>query len=320
MHLEKVEKKLFILKINSYIYLNFKQLNRMNNFIQSYKLILEELTTNCLHITSFKQIKQPKLSNLELTALNLTAEYSSINTECQLFRTIKGTELEFKIERSNYNKRRRKLFGYMEEIRKCLSEKFTELTDVFIVDSTPIEICKIGRAKRSGICSTNDILPAFGYCAAQKSRYFGYKLHAVCDKNGVFHSFDLTPANVHDVNYLKDIKHNFENCTIIGDRGYISADYQVDLFNSSNINLSVPKRKNQPFLTCFSYTKSKIRKRIETAFSQLSGQFMLHINYAKTFQGLATRLLSKIASFTMIQYINFFVAKRSLNKIKINLC
>jgi len=232
VHLEKVEKKLFILKINLYIYLNFKKLNTMNNFIQSYKLILEELSKNCQHITNFRQIKQPKLSNLELTVLNLTVEYFYINTECQLFRTIKGTKLEFKI----YNKRRRKLFGYMEEIRKCLSDKFTEFTDVFIVDSTPIEICKIGIAKRSGICSTDAILPAFGYCAAQKSRYFVYKLHAVCDKNGFFHTFDLTPVNVHDVNYLKDIKNNFKNRTLIGDRGYISADYQLDLFNYSNIN------------------------------------------------------------------------------------
>jgi hypothetical protein len=292
----------------------------MNNLVQSYKTILEILTENCSHITSFKQIKQPKLSNLELTALNLTAEYMSINTECQLFRSIAGTELEPKIERSNYNKRRRKLFHFLEAVRKTLSDKFIELTDVYIVDSTPIEICKLARAKRSGICATDEIFPAFGYCAAQKSRYFGYKLHAVCDKNGVFHSFDLTPANVHDVNYLTDVKHNFKNCTIIGDRGYISADYQVDLFTTSNINLSIPMRKNQQDFKQFSYCKAKIRKRIETAFSQLSGQFALHINCAKTFNGLATRLLSKITTFTMIQYINFFIEKRSLNNIKINIC
>ncbi|MEC5395300.1 IS982 family transposase, partial [Bergeyella sp. RCAD1439] len=35
---------------------------------------------------------------------------------------------------------------------------------------------------------------------------------------------------------------------------------------------------------------------------------------------LATRIVSKITSFTMIQYLNFFVFKRSLNKLKINLC
>lgn len=292
----------------------------MNNLIQSYEIILTELTKTCGHIETKPQIRIPKLSDLELVALNITAEYMSIHSELQLFRTLKGTKLEGKIERSVYNKRKRKLFTYIEEIRKNLSQKFSDFTDVFIVDSTPIEICKISRAHRSEICSTQEIQPSFGYCAAQKTRYFGYKLHAVCDKNGVFHSYDFTPANVHDVNYLKDIKHDFENCLLIGDRGYISKELQIDLFNYSNITLSVPMRKNQHDFVAFSKTKSKIRKRIETAISQLNGQFNIHINYAKTFQGLVTRIASKITSFTMIQYLNFFVFKRDLNKTKINLC
>lgn len=291
----------------------------MNNLIQNYKIILKELTNNCSHIESYKQIRIPKLSDLELVALNITAEYMSINTELQLFRCISGTELEGKIERSVYNKRKRNLFSYINKIREVLSSKFSDFTDVFIVDSTPIEICKISRANRSGICRTEDIIPNFGYCAAQKTRYFGYKLHAVCDKNGVFHSFDFTPANVHDVNYLNDVKHDFENCLLIGDRGYISKEFQADLFNYSNIELSVPMRKNQHNFVKFSQSKSKIRKRIETNISQLNGQFSININFAKTFQGLATRILSKITSFTMIQYLNFFVFKRSLNKIKVNL-
>lgn len=292
----------------------------MNNLIQNYEIILRELTKTCGHIESKHQIRTPKLSDLELVALNITAEYMSIHSELQLFRTIKGTKLEQKIERSIYNKRKRNLFSYIEKIREHLSSQFSDFTDVFIVDSTPIEICKISRANRSDICSTDEIQPAFGYCAAQKSRYFGYKLHAVCDKNGVFHSYDFTPANVHDVNYLKNLKYEFENCLLIGDRGYISKELQVDLFNYSNINLSVPMRKNQHDFVAFSKTKSKIRKRIETAISQLNGQFNIHINLAKTFLGLATRIASKITSFTMIQYLNFFVFKRDLNKTKINLC
>jgi len=162
--------------------------------------------------------------------------------------------------------------------------------------------------------------PSFGYCAAQKTKYFGYKLHAVCDKNGIFHSFDLSPANVHDVNYLNDVKKNLKNCLLIGDRGHISNKFQVDLFNYSNIKLSVPMRKNQHGFVEFSRTKSKIRKRIEIAISQLGGQFSINIDFAKSFLGLATRIASKIAYFTMIQYLNFSDFKRSLNKTKINLC
>ena len=255
----------------------------MNNLIQNYKIILKELTNICKHLTTTKQIRIPKMSDLELVALNVTAEYMSINSELQLFRCISGTDLDGKIERSVYNKRKRKLLPYIEKIRETLSNKFSDFTDVFIVDSTPIEICKISRANRSAICATDEIKPSFGYCAAQKSRYFGYKLHAVCDKNGIFHSFDFSHANVHDVNYLNDIKENFQNCLLIGDRGYISKEIQMDLFNYSRINLSVPMRKNQHDFVKFLRIKSKIRKRIETNISQLCGQFIINTNFSKTF-------------------------------------
>jgi hypothetical protein len=39
------------------------------------------------------------MSDLELVALNITAEYMSINSELQLFRCISGTVLDGKIER-----------------------------------------------------------------------------------------------------------------------------------------------------------------------------------------------------------------------------
>jgi len=100
----------------------------MNNLVQSYKIILDKLTETCSHIESFSQVRQPKLSNLEIVALNITAEYISYviyNTELQLFIAINGTCLEYKIELSVYNKRRHKLFVDIEKNRQCLSEKFS---------------------------------------------------------------------------------------------------------------------------------------------------------------------------------------------------
>jgi hypothetical protein len=98
-------------------------------------------------MTSFKQIRQSKLSDLELVTLNLTAKYMSYNSELHLFIAIKGTYLDAKTECSVYNKWRRKLFNYTEKIRQRLSEKFSHLSNLFIVDSTPIKICKMSRAK-----------------------------------------------------------------------------------------------------------------------------------------------------------------------------
>lgn len=74
--------------------MTFKQLNIINNLIENYEIILNNLKITCSDIDSFTQIRKPKLSNTELVALNLTAEYMSINTELQLFRKLQSTYLE----------------------------------------------------------------------------------------------------------------------------------------------------------------------------------------------------------------------------------
>lgn len=94
-----------------------KSLNTTNNFIQNYEIILKHLQELDISFNCFKQIRQPKLSNLELVCINLTAEYMSIDSECQLFRLIESTSLHGKIERSVYNRRKRRLFGFLEKIR-----------------------------------------------------------------------------------------------------------------------------------------------------------------------------------------------------------
>ena len=61
------------------------------------------------------------------------------------------------------------------------------------------------------------------------------------------------------------------------------------------------------------------KKRIETLFSQLCDQFMIRRNYAKSFEGFKTRVLSKITALTVIQYINKFIFNRNINNIKISI-
>jgi hypothetical protein len=80
----------------------------MNNFIQNYEIILSNLKEINVNTAIFKQIRKPKLSNIEIISMNLTAEHMSIDSECHLFRLICGTYLEGQIERSVYNRRRRR--------------------------------------------------------------------------------------------------------------------------------------------------------------------------------------------------------------------
>jgi len=134
----------------------------------------------------------------------------------------------------------------------------------------PVEVCKLSRANRSKICrNTVEQSPNHGYFAAQKSHYFGYKLHAVCTANGVFKAFDITKASVHDIHYLNNVKTPFSNCIFIGDRGYLSQQYQNYLFDSNSIKLTTPARKNQLNPLPFNRSFSKARKRDSTKLCKI---------------------------------------------------
>jgi hypothetical protein len=51
----------------------------------------------------------------------------------------------------------------------------------------------------------------------------------------------------------------------------------------------------------------------------LCDQFLIRRNYAKSFEGFKTRILSKITALTLVQFINRFVFDRDLNNIKIQI-
>lgn len=288
----------------------------MNNLEASYNKILITIKNLENQESFFPQIRKPKLQDRELVALVLVAEYLGIDSEYELFRKIPET-LSSLIERSVYNRRKRRLFPFIERIREKISRAIISDEEYHIIDSMPLEICKMSRKNRLKICKEElNTSPNEGFCASQQSRYYGYKLHAVCTIQGVFRSFDLSKASVHDIHYLNDVKNQFEDVIILGDKGYLNKQIQIDLFNYQNIRLEVPFRKNQKAYVPQPYILRKSRKRIETLFSQLCDQFKIRNNYAKTFEGFKTRILAKITALTLVQYINKFIFDRPINNIK----
>jgi len=244
----------------------------------------------------------------------LTSEFLGVDSERDLFRKLPDG-LASKVEPSVYNRRKRGLFYYRELLRKDLVQSIGKQY-LFIVDSMPLEVCKLSRSSRSRICKDEyATAPNKGYCASQATNYYGYKLHAVCTIDGVLTDFDLSQASVHDIHYLKDIKQMYADCTILGDKGYLNIDYQRDLFSNNQIKLEVPMRKNQHNYKPQAYIFRKSRKRIETLFSQLCDQFMIRRNYAKSFDGFKNRILSKIMALTIIQFINK-LNNRNINNLK----
>lgn len=264
--------------------------------------------------------RKPKMSDCEIITLSIVGESIGIDSENYLFGKLRSDhshDFPHLIDRSNFNRRRRRLGDYIVRLNKQVADLMSQGENVFLVDSIPVPICRIVREKSSKICRENfETAPDKGYSAVNKAWYFGYKLHLVTSVNGVFSSMEMTKASVHDIHFLNEVKHSdLNNCTLIADKGYVSVPYQLDLFTSSNIRLETPKRSNQHNKERFPIILKRARKRIETLFAQLCDQLMLKRNYAKTRAGLAIRLLCKITAVTLLQYVNF-LNNKPLNHLK----
>src|SRR5690242_20080001 len=262
----------------------------------------------------------PRFSDVEVMALSLTAECLSIDSENYLFSKLNKeylNDFENLISRRQYNDRRKLLFEKTESVRNAMADRLNRQADVFAIDSMPLEICKLSREQRNKMGKESPrYSPDKGYCASQKKYFYGYKLHSVCSAAGVIQSLDLTRASVHDVHYLKDVKELFSNCLIVGDKGYISRQQQINLFETANIELEVPLKSNQKEQKPTMWILKKIRKRIGTVFSQLCDQFMMQRNYAKSFAGFKSRVLAKVTGLTVLQFLNKFIYNKPVGRVK----
>jgi len=102
----------------------------MSNIRNIYLKVLEVI--NSLNIYPYSPVsvgRKSKMADIEVVALSLTAEFMSIDSENDLVRQISNIGIPNLIERSQFNKRHRKLFGFSERIRLALASSFTELED-----------------------------------------------------------------------------------------------------------------------------------------------------------------------------------------------
>ena len=75
-------------------------------------------------------------------------------------------------------------------------------------------------------------------------------------------------------------------------------------------------RENQTNYKPQFYLFKKVRKRVETVFSQLDDQFMMVRNYAKNVTGLFSRILAKVLAVTVLQYIYKFINNQPIGHVK----
>lgn len=129
--------------------------------------------------------------------------------------------------------------------------------------------CKFGRAR---YCHFFRGYGAdYGKCPSKKETYFGYKVHTLITLEGYITAFEITPASADDREGLRDIVEGQSNIVILSDKGYVGERFTQEMAQKG-IFLMALKRSNSKtdFPKPVRQLIFKLRRRVETVFSQLS--------------------------------------------------
>src|SRR5690606_21673562 len=106
----------------------------MNNLNANYERILEVLRKISKDNLLSYQRRAPKLKDLELISLALTAKFMGIDSKRHPVRQITET-IKCRIDRSVYKRRKRRLSDNINDLRMKIARSINEFEKYFIVDS-----------------------------------------------------------------------------------------------------------------------------------------------------------------------------------------
>lgn len=220
-----------------------------------------------------------------------------------------GMNLISEIEYSRFIRRINQLEEEIEQLFVFLSELFKRInkSQIYSVDSFPVEICQIQREKRSRLWQ--DILLK-GYNASKKKYFYGFKVHMVVTTNQEPVSCYISEGSVHDTTASFEFLHDLpKNSIVIGDKGYLSS--KLDAFLASfGIELSALKRKNMA-IDPNHKVKRKIRKGVETAFSVITAKFGKMIR-ATSIKGFLVKLKLFILAYSIDKFLKLSSGNQTL--------
>lgn len=308
-----------MLKLNNYY---FQEVENLTDLFTIIYTIVDDIYNDIIpiNIRNRRNIKDSKLSDSEIITISIVGELLTIDSEKAFFSLLRR---EYKVlfpkigDRTRFNRTKRNLHAVIREIREHISLFIQhQSSNIRVIDSMPIPVCEFGRAHFSK-CFKGEA--SYGRCPSKKETYFGFKFHALTTVDGFLTDYVITPANIDDRNAVWDLCDKYNSISIIGDKGYINKRLTPELKSKRNIDLLFLKRENSKD----NYSKKvrqllfKVRRRIETSFSQLSEQLNLNKVKSKSMLGFITRTSIKVLAHNISFLINKLMGNDdSMAKIK----
>ena len=246
---------------------------------------------------------KPEMSNSEIMTLALMMDYLPFPGESQFLGFIRanyGKWFPNLLERSQFNRRLRKLGAEIEILRRMWVQQLGSGDEKsFVIDTKPIPVVGYRRSKKHSDFDGN---ASYGYCAARKMKYFGYKLVVLSTLEGIPVAYELVPANTDERKAVEGVLQVVRGSDIYGDKGFIGQHWQSEITFSTGNRIWTIQRENQlqKVNPVVKRLISRVRQRIEGVFNEIQNtgrnpERLLN----KTVNGLATHMAIKMTSHTL---------------------
>jgi hypothetical protein len=253
---------------------------------------------------------KPEFSDSEMLTLMLAIDFFEFTSERRYVEFIRANYLALfpkLLDHSQYNRRARSLRYLLNELRKdWAAELGVQFEQHFLLDTTPVMVVGYRRDKTHSDFRGS---AAYGYCAARRLKYFGYKLVMLTTLDGTPYSFELVPAHTDEREAADEILDTLPwGCHVWSDKGFIGEDWQT-AWQAQGIFVWTAKRENQKEQNpaVFDQLLNQVRERIEGAYDILKeGGRSVEKTLAITVEGLASRIIAKISSVTLRLFLRKF--------------
>ena len=246
---------------------------------------------------------KPEFSDSEVITLLLMMDYIPFPSETQFLGFIRANYLDLfprLLDQSQFNRRARNLRLLVEELRRTwLIELGVYDQTHFLLDTKPVPVVGVKRSNRRSDFAGS---ASYGHCPSRSMKYFGYKLVTIATLSGIPVIYELVPAHTDERKAAETVLAYLRGCYVIGDKGFIGADWQDEIYTWTGNRIWTPKRSNQhqqnPKL--LDRWLNAVRERIEGVFHELTNTGRnLEGLLAKTIVGLCTRVIAKMASHAL---------------------
>lgn len=250
---------------------------------------------------------KPEFSDSEVLTLMVAQHWCGFQKEATWLRFVKNNYLYLfprLLDQSQFNRRARNLCWLLNYLRHAIVQQMGVLREqIRLIDGTPVHVRHWRRYGPGHL-----ILPeaALGHCAAKKETFYGYRLVVMTTRDGVITDWELIPGNADEREAAWDILYENRSLLCLGDKGFLERLRQQVLQEDRDVILLTPKRKNQKEQNPVGWdaTMNRVRRLIETTFSQSKDGFGMEKPFARTLWGLISRVIAKLAGMTIAALFN----------------